>query len=270
LIQVLSIMRSYSTIFTINILVGLIGLTAIGCTNVPTTAVPQPTPSKSSASIDAPRSTVPVVKGDDQPTETPVDAASVPVANVSTAAVTPNIQAGRYWVGGTDQALEVQSDRYRYDTEGGEQPWRSTTELKTVKEGVIFDGKAHWCLSTMAPESGAAACSETGWVKQIERPTQIDLPFIGTRQYTFPGGNGANASVTIEANGNTTIKDNSLRSSEDGLRIASVIYQGKFSRPIVFENYGLIFTSSKVSKVLPNGEADTTCSSKAACEVEFD
>jgi hypothetical protein len=257
--------RKNARILMVSLLAGGISLTTIGCTNAPTAAVPQPTPSKSSASIDAPRSTLSVTKGDEQTAAMPV------VASPETPKVAaPNIQDGRYWVGGTDQGLEVQGDRYRYDTEGGEQPWRSTTELKTVKAGVIFDGKAHWCLSTMAPESGATACSETGWVNQIERPTQIDLPFIGTRQYTFPGGNGANASITIEANGNTTIKDNSLRSSEDGLRMASVIYQGKFSRPIVFENYGLIFTSSKVSKVLPNGEADTTCSSKTACEVEFD
>ncbi len=74
------------------------------------------------------------------------------------------IADGRYWVGGTDQALEVQGDRYRYETEGGEEPWKSISTLKFVKNGVVFDGKTYWCLSSLAPDS-PAGCSANGWSK---------------------------------------------------------------------------------------------------------
>ncbi len=82
---------------------------------------------------------------------------------------TVSIIEGRYWLGGTDQGLEVQGDRYRYYSEGGEQEWRSTMELEVVQSGVIFDGNAHWCLSSMKPET-ASTCSAKGWVGSVEQP----------------------------------------------------------------------------------------------------
>jgi hypothetical protein len=177
--------RSSATLLTTSLLAGLIGLTTIGCTNVPTTAVPQPTPSKSSASIEAPRSTIPVTKGEVAPAEPSVVNPTVPATTVAS-----TIRDGRYWVGGTDRGLEIQGDRYRYDTEGGEQPWRSSTELQPVKDGVIFDGKAHWCLSTMAPKSGVTACSETGWItgEQVAPPIAPDpeVAAVPERQQTQP------------------------------------------------------------------------------------
>jgi hypothetical protein len=77
-------------------------------------------------------------------------------------ATAPKIANGRYWVGGTDQALEVAGDRYRYDTEGGDQPWQNIANLKYVKNGVIFDGKTYWCLSTLAPNP-ITGCGSAGW-----------------------------------------------------------------------------------------------------------
>ncbi|MBN8565049.1 MAG: hypothetical protein J0L70_31555 [Leptolyngbya sp. UWPOB_LEPTO1] len=76
------------------------------------------------------------------------------------------IAEGRYWLGGTGQALEVQGEYFRYETEGGTQPWRSLSELQAVKTEVVFDGKLYWCLSTMQPKSEAATCSKEGWVTQ--------------------------------------------------------------------------------------------------------
>jgi hypothetical protein len=73
---------------------------------------------------------------------------------------------GRYWVGHTGQGLEVDGDRYRYDDEGGEKPWRSITELQSIREGVIYDGNAYWCLSSMKPKDTIGSCSENGWVTQ--------------------------------------------------------------------------------------------------------
>jgi hypothetical protein len=70
---------------------------------------------------------------------------------------------GRYWIGGTDESLEIKGDRYRYYNVGGEREWRSIRELKPIKEGVVFDGKLYWCLSTMKSKGGKIVCSENGW-----------------------------------------------------------------------------------------------------------
>ncbi|WP_310427103.1 hypothetical protein [Chamaesiphon sp. VAR_48_metabat_135_sub] len=72
------------------------------------------------------------------------------------------IPDGRYWLGATDQGLEVSGDRYRYDTEGGEQAWQEVSKLKYVNNGVIYDGKNYWCLSTLAPNP-VTGCSAAGW-----------------------------------------------------------------------------------------------------------
>lgn len=81
----------------------------------------------------------------------------------SQAQTRPSILEGRYWIGGTDEGLEVQGNRYRYYSEGGEREWRSTRDLKPIKEGVVFDGKLYWCLSTIKSKGGKIACSENGW-----------------------------------------------------------------------------------------------------------
>ncbi len=74
-----------------------------------------------------------------------------------------SILEGRYWLGGTDEGLDVQGDRYRYYSEGGEREWQSTQQLQAIKEGVVFDGNLYWCLSTMEPKIGRAGCSAQGW-----------------------------------------------------------------------------------------------------------
>ncbi|MBN8560750.1 MAG: hypothetical protein J0L70_09525 [Leptolyngbya sp. UWPOB_LEPTO1] len=93
--------------------------------------------------------------------------------------IVEEIVEGRYWIGGTDQALEVQGDasgtgrpaRFRYETEGGVQEWRSLSSLQAIKPGVVYDGNDYWCLSTMQPKTGIAICSKEGWVTQQE-PSQ--------------------------------------------------------------------------------------------------
>ncbi|MBE9013627.1 hypothetical protein IQ250_25910 [Pseudanabaenaceae cyanobacterium LEGE 13415] len=89
-------------------------------------------------------------------------AASEPQPHVEPAK--PAILEGRYWIGHTGQAIEVQGDRYRYESEGGAEDWRSITELQAVKEGVIYGREAYWCLSSLAPKGQIASCSEKGWV----------------------------------------------------------------------------------------------------------
>lgn len=83
------------------------------------------------------------------------------------------ILEGRYWVGNTDQVLEIRKSQYRYEDEMGTQPWRPISELQAIKNGVVFDGNTYWCLSTLAPKNVAIACSAKGWVTQ---ETQDKLP----------------------------------------------------------------------------------------------
>ncbi len=84
------------------------------------------------------------------------------------------ILEGRYWLGGTDEGLEVQGDRYRYYSEGGEREWQSTHQLQAIKEGVVFDGKVYWCLSTMKLKTGREGCSEQGWSVRGTSSTQTN------------------------------------------------------------------------------------------------
>jgi hypothetical protein len=91
-------------------------------------------------------------------------AASLVIYQSSSHAQTrPAILDGRYWMGGTGEGLEVQGNRYRYYSEGGEQEWRSIKALRAIKAGVVFDGKVYWCLSTMKEKGSQLACSEKGW-----------------------------------------------------------------------------------------------------------
>lgn len=107
---------------------------------------------------------------------TPTQAATTPNVQINAqvqASPEPEvnqIEEGRYWLGGTDQALEVQGDSFRYETEGGAQDWRSLSSLQAIKTGVVYDGRDYWCLSTMQPKTGASSCSKEGWVTSPSTP----------------------------------------------------------------------------------------------------
>ncbi|MEG4092250.1 hypothetical protein QUA37_08530 [Microcoleus sp. Pol12A6] len=78
------------------------------------------------------------------------------------------IQEGRYWLGGTDQGLEVKGKQYRYYDESNiDRPWKPISELQYIKKGVVFDGKNYWCLSTLVPQAGGIYCSRDGWQRKI-------------------------------------------------------------------------------------------------------
>ncbi|MEG4324159.1 hypothetical protein Q5688_02315 [Microcoleus sp. herbarium5] len=78
------------------------------------------------------------------------------------------IQEGRYWLGGTDQGLEVKGKLYRYYDESNiDRPWQPISELQYIKKGVVFDGKNYWCLSTLVPQTGGGSCSRDGWQRNI-------------------------------------------------------------------------------------------------------
>ncbi|MBD2154278.1 SH3 domain-containing protein [Leptolyngbya sp. FACHB-16] len=76
------------------------------------------------------------------------------------------IQSGIYWVGPQGMGLRVEGSRYQSYDEEGAQPWRPISELRAVREGVVFDGSQYWCLSTLPmPRSGLATCTASGWVQ---------------------------------------------------------------------------------------------------------
>jgi hypothetical protein len=86
------------------------------------------------------------------------------------------IENGRYWIGHTDQGLEVQGKRYRYDTEEGTQPWKDIADLTYVRNGVVFDGRNHWCLSTLFPKGKIASCTAEGWKIHVPRTKPLSAP----------------------------------------------------------------------------------------------
>ncbi len=100
----------------------------------------------------------------DRSTPTRSEMATIPISNP----LNP-IENGRYWIGHTDQGLEVDGTRYRYDTELGAKPWQPISDLNAVKNGVIFDGKNYWCLSTLHPKNKIASCTADGWKTQAQQ-----------------------------------------------------------------------------------------------------
>jgi hypothetical protein len=162
--------------------IGLLCTILIGCTNVSTSSNQRSTESRSNNKSDTSSQDIRVensqkveIKGnsnvrlnsktstttsDGVVTQSESIEKNTEIAQTDTSS--NKIVDGRYWVGATDQGLEVDGDRYRYDTEGGEEPWQPISTLKSVKYGVVFDGKTYWCLSTLATNP-ATGCSANGW-----------------------------------------------------------------------------------------------------------
>lgn len=164
---------------------------------------------------------------------------------------------GRYWLGATDQALEVKGEQYRYYSEAGAQPWQPISELKYIKNGVVFDGKTYWCLSRLAPQNGVTVCSANGWAASEK------LPFVGTRRFNFLGGTGTGQSITIKADGSTVVQLHGTMSS-------LVLYRGQFSNPIILDDgTGLLLRGNKVQMVSSDGQVVTSCNGQETCETEL-
>jgi hypothetical protein len=85
---------------------------------------------------------------------------------------TTNIQDGNYITGiglGIDPriGLEVQGNKYRYYDEYEKKEWRSISELKAIKAGLIFDGQEYWCSP---PNSEDGVCTKNGWEDNENNP----------------------------------------------------------------------------------------------------
>ncbi|MTJ53772.1 hypothetical protein FJR38_14500 [Anabaena sp. UHCC 0253] len=167
------------------------------------------------------------------------------------------IVVGFYALGGTDQGLEVKGQRYRYYDELGEKPWKSISDLKYITNGVVFDGKNYWCLSTLAPRNQPAVCSANGWIQAI-------LPFVGTRFFNFMGGSGTGQSITIKNDGIAIVKIH-------GTMNTSVLYEGKFSNPLILKDgFGLLFKDNKVYDLNPSGQISKGCKGEGKlCESDL-
>jgi hypothetical protein len=63
----------------------------------------------------------------------------------------------------------------------------------------------------------------------IESAPEKQLPFVGTKRFNFLNGSGTGQSITIEADGTTTVKLH-------GTANTSVSYSGPFTNPIIFKD----------------------------------
>ncbi len=141
-----------------------LGLAIVGCNR-------QADPTQAAASNASP-TTAALAQTPAQTSATQREPETAPTTAKSPQVSKANIPPGRYGIGSTDQALDVEGEQYRYLDAEVTQPWRSASELQMVKAGVIDDGKNYWCLSTMAPKSsGAIACSKEGWNQAVSHPS---------------------------------------------------------------------------------------------------
>lgn len=76
-----------------------------------------------------------------------------------------SINSGKYWIGGVGMALFVEGNQYYYSDENGQTEWRPISQLKYVKDGVVFGEGYYWCQATM-PESGGM-CTPLGWTNPM-------------------------------------------------------------------------------------------------------
>jgi hypothetical protein len=172
-------------LFTTIALVTILSLATIGCKKN-TTANGAATPSEQSTpSVTLPDS---VEKG--SKTEKPdAEKASAEISESSEAKLNQEknsnsnktksgrsesqIANGIYSLGGNDQSLAVEGDRYRYFDSEITQEWRPIAELTYVQSGVVYDGNNYWCLNNMMGEP--SVCTENGWRSYedalVEEPT---------------------------------------------------------------------------------------------------
>jgi hypothetical protein len=171
-----------------------------------------------------------------------------------------SIQPGLYWVGPTDEGLEIQAERYRYyDESGVDKMWRPISELEYVKNGVVFFGENYWCLSTLVPKNRISTCSANGWV------TAEILPFVGMRRFNFLGGSGTGRTITIESNGDTLVQLH-------GTMRTSVLYRGTFSNPIILEDGNkLLLEADKIYSLGADQNSAKDCKStkENPCEAKL-
>jgi hypothetical protein len=207
-------------VLTIGLLASVLGFTTVGCT-ASTTATSSPSPS------------------------TPAIVASVP-SDATAPSSTPIVET-------TPVSVENVE----------------TTPPPIVVDQIEDGRRNHWCLSTLAPKGKISACTAEGWnVTKLETAPDAtsqespsgELPFVGTRLFNFEGGSGTGQSITIEADGTTTVKAH-------GTMQTFIRYTGKFANPILFEDgFGVRLNGNKIQLVTSDDPTGERCQSRGPCE----
>ncbi len=281
-------MRSYSRIFTISIFAGLVALTTIGCTSSPTATVPSS--SSKSAPIVAssePINRTAIVPQDPaaQPTNTTTEPPKVKTVDSSTTSITheqaiamvnelPEIAAWHAYVKAqtagevrtvltlNSEAPETFVDQEYWSVSFYEnQPrhrhrWQSFFVRLDGQKILVDspDGKYRsldtWRredkpMERVQPRQSAAS-------PQTASP-QTALPFVGTKRFNFLNGSGTGQSITIAADGTTTVKTH-------GTMNTSVSYSGPFTNPIIFESgFGVKLVGDTIYSLRQDGELAQGC-----------
>jgi hypothetical protein len=281
-------MRSYFTIFTISILAGFVGLTAIGCTSSPIATVP---PSSKSAPIVAANTPDRAAIGSQaeaaQPiaNNTPTEPPKLKAVESSTASITreqaidrvaklPEIAAWRAYV--TAQSSGTVSTTLSVNAETPEtfvdqeywsvsfhenQPrhrhrWQSFL-VRLDGQEILVDGPdgKYRSLDTWRRDDKPMARvnpPKSAASPQTAAP-QTALPFVGTKYFNFLNGSGTGQSITIAPDGTTTVKTH-------GTMNTSISYSGPFTNPILFKDGdGVRLEGDTIYSLRTDGEMAQGC-----------
>ncbi|PMB51659.1 hypothetical protein CEN39_14060 [Fischerella thermalis CCMEE 5201] len=262
----------------VEILVGLVGAIATGCTSFATPNVQQ---GNNSTNINTPNQ---IVRGDQQEKTSTLVSQGENIQPRTKNSSNPNEHLG------LQEGMPYQKARELLIKQGwqphtqGEPPNLNNIPVKElfdfgyeeVKDcsgtGVgaclfEFTNQAGELLSVSARLTDSNNLKRVVWRWWIEKgtntnkPTSLSaahqgkLPFIGTRFFNFLGGNGTGQSIAIAADGTTIVKLNGKFNS-------SIQYNGKFSNPIILQDgsgLGLLLKDDKIYSLSADGQIAKGC-----------
>jgi hypothetical protein len=257
--------RKNARILIISILAGGIGLTTIGCTSSPTATVPSrnksattlPVSTSSDRAAIVPQAEAAQPIANNTPTAQPkvktVESGTTSITReqaIAQVAELPEIDAWQEYVnqrtaGKVLTSLIVNPETPK--TYAGQEYWsvsfyesQATHDSRWQTFLVRVDGQ-----EILVDDLEGKYRSLETWRrddKPMERvnppksatPTQsaspqTALPFVGTKRFNFLNGSGTGQSITIEADGTTTVKLH-------GTMNTSISYSGPFTNPIIFKD----------------------------------
>ncbi len=274
--------RSYSRISTITILAGFVGLTTIGCTSSPTATVPSSSKSAPVVASSEPINHTAIVPQDPaaQPTNTITEPPKVKTVDSGTTSITreqaiavinelPEIAAWHAYVKaqtagevGTvvtvnDKTPETFVDQEYWSVSFYEnQPqhrhrWQSFLVRLDGQEILVDSPDGQYrSLDTWRREDKPM---ERVQPRQSAVSPQTALPFVGTKRFNFLNGSGTGQSITIAADGTTTVKLH-------GTANTSVSYSGPFTNPIIFQDGdGVRLEGDTIYSLRQDGEIAQGC-----------
>jgi hypothetical protein len=282
-------MRSYFTIFTISILVGLAGLTPIGCTSSPTATVP---PNSKSAPI------MTASTPNDRAAITPQAEAAQPIAN-NTPTAPPKVKTVESGTTSITREQAIAQVAKLPEIDAWQEYVNQRTAGKVLTSLIVnpetpktYAGQEYWSVSFYESQATHDSRWQTFLVrvdgqeilvddiegnyrsletrrrddKPMERVNppksatspqtaspQSNLPFIGTKYFNFLNGSGTGQSITIDPDGTTTVKTH-------GTMNTSVSYSGPFTNPIIFKDGdGVRLEGDTIYSLRTDGEMAQGC-----------